>query len=284
MRIVFSSFSSLVDLLRLSFGAVRPALRALERRSIPLILWSGRTLGEILATNEPWFGQQPLVVEGGSALYVPEDYFPSSVFDSHWQPANGFHVYVCGVRREALKPVLQHLRHRLQADLVCFSDWTAAELAIMLGIPIEAAEQAQQRQFSEVFQYQGDPDHLRQALLDAPVLTFPVQVEALPAPLPAHHWLLTAHNQRAIPTLLQCYQQHVGAVVSLGIGWHPQDLGFLPWMDQAVILPSPQEAVLWQQPGSRWTKGDLPAPEGWNEAVLTWLEATDQPEELDGDA
>ncbi|MEN9205980.1 MAG: hypothetical protein Q6J68_02575 [Thermostichales cyanobacterium SZTDM-1c_bins_54] len=276
MRIVFSSLSTLIDPLRLSYGAVRPALLALERRAIPLVLCSYRTLEELQDICQQWHLHHPLVVEGGSAVYVPLDYFPASVFDQRWQIRDGWRVLVCGELRPRLKPILHHLRTQLQADLISFADWTASELALTLGIPLAAAEKAQHRLYSEVFSYSGDPERLRAALAAAPPLGFPLRVQRLPVPFPPHYWLLNAHHGQGIPMLLQCYRQHLGHVLSFGVGWDPQDQGFLPWMDQAVILPGEHEEMLRQ---SLWPKAELPPPEGWNEAVLQWLEATDPQDE-----
>ncbi len=279
MRIVFSSLSSLIDPLRLSYGAVRPALRALERRSIPLVLWSNRTLEELEEICQQWSLHHPLVVEGGSAVYVPADYFPASVLDARWQVQGSWRVLICGELRSRLKGVMQHLRTQLHRDLISLSAWTPQELAVTLGVSVAAAEKAQHRLYSEVFAFDGDPAALEEAVHRAPPLAYPLVVYPLPPPFPPHHWLLTAHHGQGIPTLLQCYRQHLGQVLSFGVGWDPQDRGFLPWMDQAVILPGEHEEHLRQ---SLWPRGDLPPPEGWNEAVLQWLEATD-PQDKDED-
>jgi len=217
-----------------------------------------------------------LVVEGGSAVCVPLDYFPASVLDSRWQVQDPWRVFVCGELRSQLKPVMQHLRSQLQCDLIGWSSWKAQELAMTLGVTATAAEKSQHRLYSEVFAFTGDTDALRRALHSAPTLAYPLVVHPLPAPFPPHHWLLASHCGQGIPALLQCYRQHIGHVLSFGVGWDPQDSGFLPWMDQAVILPGEHGESLGQ---SLWPRGDLPPPEGWNEVILQWLEATDPQDE-----
>lgn len=283
MRLVITSLEhGLLDQQSDSYAAARQALAALERRSIPLILVSSRTRSEMDPIRQALELEHPFVVEGGLGVWVPEGYFPDGVLDPLWQKHPPFWVRELGSSYEPLRQVLRVLRSELQADLVGYGDWTTAELAVALGSSVEVAAAAQQRNYSEIFRYDGDPQLLQ--AVAAQYLTptgDPLQVRRLDPAGESSLWRLTASRspdplQESVGLLLDCYREHLGAVeLSLGIGSTPEDGGFLVLTQRAVALPSPTVQDLWAQARGGWILADLPGSEGWNDVVLTWLEETD---------
>lgn len=164
MRLVLTSLDgSLLDLESNSYGAARQALAALERRSIPLVLYSLRTRAQLEHVRRQLRLEHPFICEDGSAVYVPEHYFPAGILDEQWQHRPPYYVYALGLPYSRLRSILQQVRQDFHLDLIGFGDWTASELAAATGIPLEEAERAQQREYSEIFSYSGDPETLREA-------------------------------------------------------------------------------------------------------------------------
>jgi len=164
MRLVLTSLDgSLLDLEFNSYGAARQALAALERRSIPLVLYSLRTRAQLEHVRRQLRLEHPFICEDGSAVYVPEHYFPAGILDEQWQHRPPYYVYALGLPYSRLRSILQQVRQDFHLDLIGFGDWTASELAAATGIPLEEAERAQQREYSEIFSYSGDPETLREA-------------------------------------------------------------------------------------------------------------------------
>lgn len=284
MRVVLTSIDGcLLDPETNSYGAARQALAALQRRSIPLILISQRTQAEIEGLRQPLQLEHPFICEGGSILYLPESYFPSSILDASWIPQSPYYLQIFGLAYERLRQVLQEVRAQLQTDLLGYGDWTAAELAMALGISQAEAERMQQRRFSEVFGYSGDPDRLQTALREHSQQLLPkyrLMLSPLAFPSQIAQWYLmgmrtTGLHLSPVTLLLDCYRRQLGSVNALGLGNALPDLEFLYQVQQKVVLPGPQFHQVVPHLETGWQQGDLPGPEGWNEVVLTWLEKTD---------
>ncbi|WP_017326130.1 hypothetical protein [Synechococcus sp. PCC 7336] len=276
MRVVFSDLDgSFVAAENGRYAAVRPALDALERRSIPLISIGKGTRAELEAISRGLNVAHPMAIEDGGAVLVPEQYFPSSILDETWQRESTYYVHSFGLPYSHLRRVLQDVRVQMQADIVGFGDWTEAELALALGLSPEAAHLAHQREFSEIFTYTG-----KRALLEEEIERHHLQVQQLQTPTLQGLWYLTGNVERkgAVQSLLDCYQRHVGQVRSLGLGSYPHDLDWLRLMDRAIVVPSSTASDLVPKREFDWLEAPLPGPEGWNEAVLDWLAKTDDAE------
>ncbi len=278
MRVVFTNADgSLLDAGGAGFGAARPALEAIERRSIPLVFVSRRTRAEVLALQARLGMSHPAAIENGAAAFVPDGYFPASILDEGWEPAGDLIVRGFGLPYSHLRQVLQDVRVELDADLVGFGDWSEGELALALGLSPEEARLAHQREYSEVFTYAGERQALEQA-----IARHHLQVTQLQASSLQGQWYLTGNTDKmtAMQLLLDCYLNHVGQVDSLGIGTEQNDAGWLKGMKQAVLLPgATANDAWWEDQPENWIRSQLPGAEGWNESVLNWLEATDSSEE-----
>ena len=77
--LVFSDLDgSLLDHDTYDWQPARPALDALRKRDIPLILVSSKTLAELEDYRSQLGLQHPVVAENGAAMHIPAEYFPTS--------------------------------------------------------------------------------------------------------------------------------------------------------------------------------------------------------------
>ncbi|MGK7905998.1 MAG: hypothetical protein AB4040_02050 [Synechococcus sp.] len=277
MRVIFTNLDgSLLD--AGGYGAARPALAAIERRNIPLILVTRRTRAEIDAFQEKLDSNHPVAIENGAAVLVPDRYFPTSILDDRWELHEGQFLHVFGLPYSHLRQVLQDVRVELRADIIGFGDWSEGELALAFGLTPEEAQLAHRREYSEIFTYTGAPKPLEQA-----IARHHLQISQLQTPSLRGQWYLTgnADMTAAVQLLLDCYLDHVGQVRSLGIGTDPTDFGWLRLMHHAALLPSQISSVEGQRNDypDTWERAQLPGAEGWNEIVLNWLTATDESED-----
>lgn len=278
MRVIFTDLDgSLLDADSSSFGAARPALDALERRNIPVILVSSRTRAELEELRQTLRLDHPFICEDGAAAFVPLEYFPASILDESWSQREGYAYREMGFPYAHLRRVLKDVRAELQADIVGFGDWTEGELASTLGVPLAVAHLARQREYSEIFAYAGDRSRLETA-----VHRHHLQLKPLKLPYLESSWYLSGDVDEgaAVQVLLGCYQAHAGLVRSLGLGDALSDAAFLSRTDTSIVLPGPQADALWAKRQPTWQKASLPGPAGWNDAVLDWLAATDDRAEV----
>ena len=278
MRVVFTNVDgSFWDAGGVGFGAARPALSAIERRNIPLVFVSRRTRAEVLALQASLGLSHPAAFENGAAVFVPNGYFPSSILDEGWEEDGELLVRGFGLPYSHLRQVMQDVRVELDADIVGFGDWSEGELALALGLSEEDAHLAHQREYSEVFTYAGKSQELEQS-----IARHHLQVSQLQSSSLQGQWYLTGNADKsvAMQLLLDSYINHVGQVESLGVGTEAGDVGWLQSMQQVVVLPGAvSDDACWGECTQAWERSQLPGVEGWNEAVLDWLDATDTAEE-----
>ena len=61
-----------------SFLPAAPALEAVRRTSVPLVICSSKTRREIESYRIRLGNHDPFIAENGGAVYVPEGYFPAA--------------------------------------------------------------------------------------------------------------------------------------------------------------------------------------------------------------
>ncbi len=86
--------------------AARPMLEKLERASIPVIFNTSKTLAELLELTQQLDNHHPFIVENGSAIYIPRDYFPDDCLPPGAKPAQtapDYLVLVMGLELYALQ-------------------------------------------------------------------------------------------------------------------------------------------------------------------------------------
>jgi mannosyl-3-phosphoglycerate phosphatase family protein len=277
MRVVFTDLNgSLLKPQTNSYGAALPALKALQRRSIPLILVSSRTRAELESLQQQLQIAHPFVGEDGAAAFLPEQYFPKSILNSQWQHQAPYYVRVLGLPYDHLRQVLQDVRRELKTDIVGFGDWTEAELALAMGLSDVDARLAHQREYSEIFTFTGEP-----FLLEEAIERHHLQVRKLRDAVLQGQWYLTGNADKvaAVRDVMDCFDRHARPVRSLGLSNDPSDAGWLQTIEQVVVIPGTHSDALWEQHRDSWHLAQLPGPEGWNDAVLEWLEVTDDLEE-----
>ena len=123
---------TLLDLDTYSFEASRAAVQRLQAASVPIVFCSSKTRAEQAYYRDTLGVGGPFIVENGSALFVPEDYFDASIsFDRR---ADAYRVIVLGV---PVAEVRQGLAAACAAlDLACrgYADLSLAEVCRLTNL------------------------------------------------------------------------------------------------------------------------------------------------------
>lgn len=128
---------TLIDHHSYSFEAALPAIKRCEYLGIPVVLNTSKTFEEALTIQTDLGIKAPLIVENGSALFINQD--------------EGFTTKVFGVERSEVLDFIEQIRQSRKWQLEGFNDWSVEDIANNTGLSIEAAEQANSKQFSEPF-------------------------------------------------------------------------------------------------------------------------------------
>jgi mannosyl-3-phosphoglycerate phosphatase len=257
---------TLLDSRTYAFDQAKPAIDALSKREIPVVLVSSKTRSEIEVLREKLDIQDPFIVENGGAAYLPPGYFPDT---GGGRDVTGRYEVLCwGVPYEELVAALREVRRETGARLEGFSDVDVEEVARRTGLNLEEARRSIEREYDEPFWMEGKEDSRSQKaleLLEARRLTVTRGGRF-------YHVMGDCDKGKAVRELLRLY----GGCPSAGLGDGKNDLPFLLAVDRAYIVAGPEgdhDSELVQAIGDARRVG--PAPGGWAEAVtdfLSWLD------------
>jgi mannosyl-3-phosphoglycerate phosphatase len=243
---------TLLDGATYDFAPARPAVEALRRAGIPLVLCSSKTRAEMvpLAAEIGAFG--PLVVENGGAVVHP-----------------GGSVLVLGTERARLLAELPGVAREAGVRVRPFAGMSAGEVAALTALTEDQAERALQREYDEPFLVQGPPE--RDAEVDAR-LESAARRRGLQVTHGGrfHHLTGPTDKGRALRAIVRA--EGVDGDV-LGLGDAPNDLPLLLAATRPIVMPrrdgtlDPELAA--SLPGAERAPG--PGPAGWSAAVLVAL-------------
>lgn len=243
--IVFTDLDgTLLDHDSYSHAAAVPALAALRKQGIPVVLASSKTAAEIAPLRaELGFADVPAIVENGAGLLAPGD------------------GALSGGRYDDLRAALDSLPPDLRAPYQGFGDWGPQGIAQHTGLPPEDAARAGQRLFSEPGIWTGD-EPTKQAFLEA------LAARGVAAREGGRFLTLSFGGTKAgqMDAVLARY----GTPFSVALGDAPNDVEMLERADLGIVVANPHRAPLPHLQGEaegRIRRTTAPGPKGWNAAL-----------------
>ncbi|MDB4526884.1 MAG: HAD-IIB family hydrolase [Verrucomicrobiaceae bacterium] len=227
------------------FEPVLPVIARLKQAGIPVVANTSKTRAEWLAMRANFHdNRDAFVTENGSAIH-----FPNSECE------------VLGKSREEILDLLAPLRRDYQFE--GFADWTNTQVQEHTGLSKEAAERAQQREYSEPLVWKGG-DGSKQSFRET------LQREGLMTLEGGRflHVLGQTDKGRPLAALRRYYGPNTPTVIALGDS--PNDIAMLQQADIGVVIASPIRDQLHVETDHRLTCSTKDGPEGWAE-VLTQL-------------
>lgn len=264
MRIIFTDLDgTLLNSDTYSCGAAGPAIDALRRRRIPLILCTSKTWPEVEFWRDTLKNRHPFIIENGGAIYIPAGYFtprPESAVER-----DGYEVIELGTPRAQLVEALWHASKESGCNVRGFADMTAAEVSERTMLPLDQAERAKQREYDEPFDIFGPRAY---ALLGE------IERQGFRWTRGDRFYHITGHNDKAMAVrqLVELYRAAFGKTITIGLGDGHNDAGFLAAVDTPVVVRSRFAAVL-KKAVPRSFVTNSPGALGWNEAVLELVSA-----------
>ncbi|MCB1507326.1 MAG: HAD-IIB family hydrolase [Hyphomicrobiaceae bacterium] len=241
---------TLLDHTTYSFEAARPALERLRQSGIPLVLATSKTAAEVAPLHERLgLGATPAIVENGAGLYDPAA--PETGGDAAYQE---------------IRSALAALPRDLRAGFQGFGDLEAHDVATLTGLSEEAARLACKRCHSEPGLWSGTEDGKRR-FLEA-LLGHGLSARQ------GGRFLTLSHGSSkadAMASLVRRFRPRL----TLALGDAPNDVEMLEAADCGVIVRNdhaPPLPLLKGEDTGRITRTDRPGPEGWNDAVLAFID------------
>ncbi|HZU27500.1 MAG TPA: HAD-IIB family hydrolase [Bryobacteraceae bacterium] len=241
-----------------SFEAAQPALAALRKKGVPLVLCTSKTRAEAELWRERLDINHPFIVENGGAVCIPSGYFPFPI--DHSVRRDGYDIVEFGLPYSELVRTLRQASRESGCKVVGFHDMSVAEISLRTSLPIRQAEMAKRREYDEPFEIDG-PGII--GLLKA------IERGGKRWTRGNRFYHITGANDKstAVRYLRRLYARVFEPVHLIGVGDGHNDAGFLNSVDTPVIVRSPFSVALkLAAPRGRVTRAS--GPDGWNEAIL----------------
>ena len=240
---------TLLDHASYSHAAAHPALEALKARGIPVVLASSKTGPEIaVLRRELGLESSPAIVENGAGL-----------LPAHADPQPGGEIY------QRLRQGLESLPQELRAPFKGFADMGPEGVAQDAGLPLEKAQMACQRSYSEPGTWSGTPeqeDRFKAALAEQGIM----------ARRGGRYLTLSFGGTKADRMAEAAADFRAPRCVALGDA--PNDAEMLAAADIGIVIANPHGNALPDLADS--ARGEIRrstkfGPEGWNEMMLPLL-------------
>jgi mannosyl-3-phosphoglycerate synthase len=257
-----------------SYTPALGALRKLQSMNVPIVFCSSKTRTEQLELRNELGINDPFIVENGSAIFIPKDYFHLPL--SYDRVSGDYLVVELGMPYEVLKLKLAHVLAAVQSKLMknawagsvsisAFGDISVEDVARETGLGLKAAGAAKQREYSETLKIHGS----RQA---TEYLLSEVKKAGLTYAFGGRFYTITGGNDKgkAVRVLTELYKLNRGPIFTVGIGDSENDAKMLTAVDKPILV---------QNRELRWAKMKVPAltfakgigPEGWSNALTAFL-------------
>lgn len=271
--IVFTDLDgTLLDHHTYSYEQAVDLINELYQQAIPLIYSSSKTRVEIEPLRVATNNQHPFIVENGSAVYVPKNYFirkphGTVLREDYW-------VKEFAEPRAHWLQILRRLEKQFDGCFTSFSQLGAEGIAKAADMSRDEAALANKRQYSEPLLWIGDSTR-RQAFINELIRAGAfvqqggrfLNVNGNGDKGSALRWLLSHYRE----------QQPTETFHTIALGDSQNDAPMLEASDTAIIVRSPVRDTPRLQRQNRTQISNDCGPLGWSKTLrttLTSLEAT----------
>jgi len=230
--IIFTDLDgTLLDSATYSWENAAPSLARIRAEGVPLIFATSKTRVEVERLQVTMNVRGPFIVENGGALCVPAGYFGADS-DGEDRPPSDRCIRM-GKAYAEIRAFATDMKRRF--PIRGFGDLETAEIAELTGLPMDQADLARAREFSEPFLV-SDPAAL-------PVLKMEAARRGLKITSGGrfHHLIAAEQDKgRAVRKLIDLYARFRGTNPrTVAIGDSRNDLSMLEQADQPVLIPRP---------------------------------------------
>ncbi|MGD6806092.1 MAG: HAD-IIB family hydrolase [Candidatus Bathyarchaeia archaeon] len=215
---------------------IEPILRQLLELKASVVFDSSKTQAEIEHYRKKWGIKDPYIVENGSAIFIPKNYFQQNI--KFTEQTTDYEIVKLGKSYSDIRDKLAAAKKQTGAKLKGFGDMSAYEIAEDSGLPLSLAELAKKRQYSEPFKIlSGNEDEVIRALTSQGLCITRGGIYL--------HVIGDTDKGKAAAILKQLYKAEFVDTQFLGVGDSANDLPMLKIVDRAfwVDEKNPREKV-----------------------------------------
>ncbi len=240
--------------------AALPMLESLNKQGVPVIFNTSKTFAELKDWVLQLNNHHPFIVENGSAIYIPDNYFPESFRPellSQLDSIDGYQIVLTGIHIQSIKEFI----NKLNPNAIDLTECSIQKAIEITGLSESEALAAQTRQFSVPLMFK-DNDEQNAFSEQARKAGFGILKGGR-----FLHILGRCDKGRTLQVLKQLYEQcYQKKYAVIALGDSPNDLAMLEQSDVAVIVNSPSShSFTLNHPSKILTLDE--APRGWVEGV-----------------
>lgn len=221
------------------YDKIEPIINQLLSLNVSIVFASSKTRNEIDFYRNKWHITDPFIIENGSAILVPENYFGIHYeFTRHEQ---GYNIIELGTDYSIIRKKLDIVTNCKGVHIIGFGDMTAKDIAKDSGLPLYFAQLAKKREYSEPFKIL---DGSEKEILDA------ISVEGLCYIRGGRylHALGNCDKGKATSILENLYAQQFKRIFSIGVGNSANDLTMLKIVDKPFLVnKTDDKKALWKE-------------------------------------
>ncbi|MEQ9440535.1 MAG: HAD-IIB family hydrolase [Cyclobacteriaceae bacterium] len=267
-RVIFTDLDgTLLDFQNYSYTVAAPLVKQLQERDIPIVFCSSKTRAEQEFYQSALDNHSPFIVENGSAILIPKNYFSFGIADVLNQyPVDetvDFWQVVLGKTNSYIRSVIQQARAEVGINLSGYADLTLEEIKEITHLDDDFARRAATRDFSETLlkgNKSGDDfDRFKSILKDHGLLCVSGG---------KFHTVMGEKSDKgaAVKVLTHLFKQERGEIQTIGLGDSANDLPLLAAVDIPYLVQKPPGHWL-EMHDDRIVRIDGIGPVGWVKAL-----------------
>jgi mannosyl-3-phosphoglycerate phosphatase len=274
--VVFTDLDeTLLDGRTYEWKAASEALEELRSRDAAIILVSSKTFAEMAPIYRALALRTPFVLENGGGIVLTPDspvnsHLPHAVLSAQMKIGDWI-LLPLGLTYEHIVHAMESISSETGILLRGFSSMSDEEVAGLTGLDLSSARNARLRHFDEPFVIVEPTEEKEHRIRQAAVK------RELTCAQGGRFWHLMGHEgkAKAVSVLIEAYRRAYGAIHTIGLGDGPNDFPFLALVDTAFLLGGSRCRFAVTDEMKKARGNHRIGPEGWNEAVLSFLSELD---------
>lgn len=260
---------TLLDFYSYSAEASRPALNAIKRLNIPLVIATSKTRIEVERLLDILDISKIFITENGSGIFLPEGFKVPLGMDSY--VLDDYQVIPLGPSYSEVLSKVSQAKRGSGVQIKGFSDMTPEEIASLTGLDIESAMRATKRDFSEPFVFDGQEEDLKRFIKVINSLGLSCMKGNR-----FYHIIGNVDKGKAAKIILKIYRDRFSGVrwKTVALGDSPNDVPLFRVVDLPILIRRLDNSYVDLPEGmmSRVIRTSAVGPQGWNDVMLDILD------------
>ena len=209
------------------YDQIEPIIYHLLSLNVSIVFTSSKTKEEIVFYRKQLRINDPFIVENGSAILIPKNYFEINY--EYTKQSLGYNVIELGTPYVIIREKLIATRNQTNANIIGFGDLTSEEIAKDSGLSLSLAQLSKKREYSEPFKIlDGNEKEVLKAI-SSKGLCYTRGNRYL-------HAVGSCDKGKATSILKNLYLRQFNRILSIGVGDSENDLTMLKIVDKPFYI------------------------------------------------